>query len=107
MDTFFLPDGRCKYYSDSLYPIDIHAAAQLIITLNRLGRQQEYRTTAEQVLHWTIDHMQAKRGYFYFQKRKGISSKIPYIRWAQAWMYYALTDFQRFGRSPEVSSSDS
>ena len=107
MDTFFLPDGRCKYYSDSLYPIDIHAAAQLVITLNRMGQHEKYRTTVDQVLHWTIDHMQAKRGYFYFQKRKGISSKIPYIRWAQAWMYYALTDFMKYRGAPGGSASES
>jgi hypothetical protein len=32
-----------------------------------------------------------KKGYFYYQKRKKISAKIPYMRWAQAWMFYALT----------------
>jgi hypothetical protein len=35
--------------------------------------------------------MQDKRGYFYYQIKKGISSKIPYMRWSQAWMMYAMS----------------
>ena len=35
--------------------------------------------------------MQSKKGYFYFQKKKGITSKIAYMRWAQAWMFYAFS----------------
>jgi len=37
--------------------------------------------------------MQDKNGYFYYQLKKGISSKIPYMRWAQAWMFYALSEY--------------
>jgi len=31
-----------------------------------------------------------QRGYFYFQKTKWYTNKIPYLRWPNAWMYYAL-----------------
>lgn len=91
--TFFLEDGRCKYYNNSLYPIDIHAPAQFIITLKRLSRFQENEALAEKVLSWVIDNMQDRRGYFYFQKKRGFKSKIPYMRWAQAWMFYALSAY--------------
>lgn len=92
---FFMEDGRCKYYNDSLYPIDIHATAQLIITLIRLGVFEEHREMAEKALLWAIGNMQSDKGYFYFQIRKGMTYRIPYIRWAQAWMFFALSEYLR------------
>jgi hypothetical protein len=35
--------------------------------------------------------MQDKEGYFYYQKRKYFTNKISYMRWTQAWMFFALT----------------
>ena len=35
--------------------------------------------------------MQDESGYFYYQITKGIPSKIPYMRWAQAWMMYGMS----------------
>ena len=35
--------------------------------------------------------MQDKRGYFYYQLKPGISSKIPYMRWSNAFMFNALS----------------
>ncbi|MFK7779187.1 MAG: hypothetical protein QM501_13860 [Gimesia sp.] len=46
---------------------------------------------AEKIAQWAIDNMQdKKRGYFYYQKTRFYTNKIPYIRWSQAWMFYAL-----------------
>jgi rhamnogalacturonyl hydrolase YesR len=91
--TFFSDEGVPKYYSNSVYPIDIHSPAQMIITLTKLGILYEYRNLADKVLNWTIDNMQSEKGYFYYQKNKYFTSKIPYMRWAQAWMFYALSEY--------------
>lgn len=91
--TFFTDEGLPKYYSNSTYPVDIHSPAQMIITLTKLGKFQEYRNLAEKVISWTIDNMQADNGYFYYQINKYFSSRIPYMRWAQAWMFYALSEY--------------
>jgi hypothetical protein len=32
-----------------------------------------------------------KKGYFYYQLKKGVSSKIPYMRWSNAFMFNALS----------------
>jgi hypothetical protein len=45
------------------------------------------------VLNWTIINMQHKKGYFYYQLKKGISSKIPYMRWSNAFMFNAMAHF--------------
>ena len=91
VENFFKEDGAPKYYHDQLYPVDIHSSAQGIVTLHKLKR---YDARAAEVLtnltNWTLTTMQDRRGYFYFQKRKHYTNRIPYIRWSQAWMYYAL-----------------
>lgn len=93
-DTFFSGEGVSKYYNNSTYPIDIHAPAQLVITLSKLGRFNEYRGLIDKTLDWTITNMQSKNGYFYFQKNRYSTSKISYMRWSQAWMFYALSEYQ-------------
>jgi hypothetical protein len=45
------------------------------------------------VLNWTVSNMQHKKGYFYYQLKKGISSKIPYMRWSNAFMFNAMAHF--------------
>ncbi|MBK8501579.1 MAG: delta-aminolevulinic acid dehydratase [Saprospiraceae bacterium] len=92
-DNFFPADGRSKYYHDSIYPIDIHAPAQLIITSFAVSKFLDNKTRIDNVINWTIDHMQDKNGFFYYQVKKHFKSKIPYMRWAQAWMFYALSTY--------------
>ncbi|AUP79379.1 glycoside hydrolase family protein [Flavivirga eckloniae] len=91
LETFFTSDGVSKYYNDKTYPIDIHAPAQFIVTLKKLNILSKEKTMADKVLDWTVENMQSSKGYFYYQKRKTATSKIPYIRWAQSWMFYAFS----------------
>lgn len=92
LENFFLEDGTPKYYDNKTYPIDVHAPAQLVATLSRLEVLEENRELVNKVLDWTIEHMQdLDKGYFYYQLKQGVSSKIPYMRWAQAWMFYAFS----------------
>ncbi len=88
---FFNEDGSPNYYDNQQYPIDIHCPGQLLVTLHRLHKFEEYSDLAERVLDWTIQNMQDKKGYFYYQMKKGISSKIPYMRWSNAFMFYAMS----------------
>jgi hypothetical protein len=91
LDNFWLDDGCPKYYRDSLYPIDIHCSAQGIVTCCKLaGLDARSIDKARMMARWAITNMQGKDGYFYYQKTRWYTNKIPYIRWAQAWMLYAL-----------------
>lgn len=94
INTFFTNEGRCKYYSDKLYPIDLHSSAQLIITLSRLDKFMKNKLLIDQVLNWTIINMQDKKGFFYYQKYRSYTNKIPYMRWTQAWMFFALSTYK-------------
>lgn len=88
---FFETDGTPKYYHNRKYPIDIHCPGQLFVTLSRLHQFASYKELADQVLNWTLRNMQDKKGYFYYQLKPGISSKIPYMRWSNAFMFHALS----------------
>lgn len=91
INNFFSEDGSPKYYNNKQYPIDIHCPGQLLVTIHRLHKFGKYSGLAEKVLDWTISNMQDKKGYFYYQLKKGVSSKIPYMRWSNAFMFYAMS----------------
>ena len=78
-------------YNNKIYPIDIHCPAQLFVTLNHLKKINEHRNLAEKVMVWTIRNMQTKGGHFIYQKKKFFSSRIPYMRWSNAFMFNALS----------------
>lgn len=89
--NFFEADGTPKYYDNRMYPIDIHCPGQLFVTLSRMHKFGEYRDLADKVLAWTVKNMQDTKGYFYYQLKPGVSSKISYMRWSNAFMFCALS----------------
>ena len=90
INNFFTDSGIPKYYHNNIYPIDIHSPAQLIVTLVNLEKFIENRILANKVITWTIKNMYDEKGYFYYQKKKYFKSKIPYMRWSQAWMMHSM-----------------
>ena len=102
--TFFTEEGVPCYYSNSVYPIDIHAPAQMVVTVAKLGTYKQDKAIVDKVMNWTIKNMRSEKGYFYYQVNKHFSSKIPYMRWAQAWMFYALTTYLKLEKNEQNSS---
>jgi hypothetical protein len=90
-ERFFLADGWPKYYDDSLYPADSHAAATAIVALVELQKlDADALILAKKVAAWAIQYLHADQGYFYYQRRRLYTVRTPYMRWTQAWMLYAL-----------------
>lgn len=90
--NFSNKNGMPGYFAKGKYPIDIHAVATSIITYNILKElDPQAQVKAENILSWAIQNLWDKKGYFYFQKHKFYTNRIPYMRWAQAWMFYAIT----------------
>ena len=84
----FLADMTPKYYDTKLYPIDIHNFAQGIVAFLTF---EEYEK-AEKLFHKAVKLMWDKqKNYFYYQKNRLYKNKIKYLRWSQAWMFYALS----------------
>ena len=87
-----------KITPEHTYPVDIHSCAEAILCLSTLlsdfpeGKETLINTTL-----WTIREMQTKKGWFIYmiKKKMGLVWKIriPYIRWGQAWMFRALSNY--------------
>jgi hypothetical protein len=89
---FFLADGTPGYYHDRLYPIDAHSAAQAVITFTEMtDLVPNAEKMANKVVAWAIKNLQDRAGFFYFQRHRFYTIKTPHMRWAQAWMLYALS----------------
>ena len=99
LDVFWLEDGSPRYYHDRLYPIDIHNCAQGIVTCLYLSEYDDRSLKmAEKIASWAINNMQDSTGYFYYQKTRWYTNKIPYMRWSQAWMFYALANYISYAK---------
>lgn len=91
LENFFLADGTPKYYDKQTFPVDIHSASAAIVALCELAELDERcLPLARKVAGWTLENMRDERGFFYYQKRRFRTVKIPFIRWSQAWTAYAL-----------------
>lgn len=102
----FLPDGRAKWRWPAVYPIDIHNQAQGIITFSKLSEvKDDYLGLPLRIASWTIENMQGVRGEFYYRKGRYFTNKIPYMRWAQAWMMLALSTLLEGMRTPDNRNS--
>jgi len=89
---FFLADGTPGYYHDRLNPHDVHSAAQGVITFVEMtDLMPNAKAMASRVVRWALDKLQDPSGFFYFQRHRFYTIKTSYMRWAQAWMLYALS----------------
>ncbi len=93
LNNIFTPEGIPKYYDNRTYPIEVHGTAQLIIVLHKTGLWQQHGDLARRVLEWTLRHMQSPKGNFHYRITRPVKNKIPYIRWSDAWMFYALSRY--------------
>lgn len=86
--------GQSLFRYPKKYPTDIHNQAQGIITFSKFSDyDQRYKKMAESILIWTIQNMQDPKEYFHYQKYRYFTNKIPHIRWSQAWMFLAITEY--------------
>jgi hypothetical protein len=86
--TFWLADGAPRYYHNRTYPIDIHCCAQGVLTYLAFGDVAR----ANEVAQWSLRYMWDERGFFWYQQGSLWTNHICYMRWSQAWMYYALKE---------------
>ena len=86
--TYFTNEGRPLLYKGKEFPIDIHSPAQAMITL---APHPEYHDLLKQVMNYTLTNMRNKDGSFIYRIYENHKVTLPYTRWAQAWMLWALS----------------
>ncbi len=107
--NFFDPDGAPKYYPRQKYPLDVHSVAQAILThLEFSGEDPQALPKARRMAAWALQNIWSNEGFFYFQIHRFYTIRTPYLRWSQAWMFYALSALLERAQSaaprPELSS---
>jgi len=76
-----------KWSPEQTYPVDIHDIAQAIITATDLRNYH----LANKIIKFAVEKMSNGRDCFYYKLfENGDVNKAIFIRWGQAWMYYAL-----------------
>ena len=69
----------------------MHAVATSILTLAELSHYRGCSIElALRALSWANKTMRSPKGWYYYQKKKFWTVRIPYMRWTQAWMLDAL-----------------
>lgn len=114
--NLFAEDGTVNYYHNKRYPLDSHTIAVAILFFTRLLERREDvfsdddRQTAKRLLdanvQLAIEQFWDARGWFHFQHDRWFKSKIPYIRWTQAWMFCALAYYQSLSKELTPNESD-
>jgi rhamnogalacturonyl hydrolase YesR len=89
--TFLEPDFAIRYFPGKRYPIDAHALGQAMVTFEMFGDHE----TASRIAEWSIKNMRSPKGYFYYQRHKLFTNKIPYLRWSNAWMFLGLSALEQ------------
>ena len=90
-EHFFTEEGVAKYFHNKIYPIDVHSIAQALITLTKFRKDDPGgMELAWKVCHWGLENMRRAEGHFFVQKHPAFTNRIPYMRWAQAWMLLGL-----------------
>jgi len=99
-DRLLLPAGfGCipKMRPGRVYPVDIHSCAEALLVQAEAGSLfPDSDRLLDGLLLWILPRMGLKKGSFAFSLQKIgpliWKQKIPYIRWGQAWMLYALSE---------------
>jgi hypothetical protein len=100
LDRLLQRDGGVvapKMTPRSFYPVNIHSCAEaLLVNVALAGDYPKARALIEPLLRWIITHMQQDNGAFVYMRDRlfgrEIVTRIPYLRWGQAWMFLALSE---------------
>ncbi|MFB6131712.1 MAG: antibiotic ABC transporter permease, partial [Salinigranum sp.] len=87
--VLFSDDGAPNWDETDSYPRDIHAAAQGILVFTYAGEYER----ASRIVSWTLDNLYAGDGRFFYRKQRFYTRRITLMRWCQAWMSYALSEY--------------
>ena len=100
----FTQDGRPKWMSHRVYPLDAHSAAQAVVTLTKAaehGRGVVDLGPAARTADWAVRHLQTREGCFMYQQGRFLTRRYTLMRWCNAWMAYALAGLIRAFRRSE------
>ncbi|MFC1925715.1 hypothetical protein ACFLW2_03345 [Chloroflexota bacterium] len=98
--TLFENSTIPKLTPENKYPINIHSCSEAILCMSTLSSLfPDALDYAEKTFRWTRANMQTRNGWFIYMitntriRVLEWKIRIPYIRWAEAWMLRALSQY--------------
>jgi hypothetical protein len=88
-EALFEESGAPNFDEANAYPRDIHASTQGALVFTYAG---EFGF-AERILEWAVENFRAGEGRFYFRKHRYHTKRHVLMRWCQAWMAYAISEY--------------
>lgn len=97
-----------KMHPGRVSAVDIHACSEALLVQAEAGSLfPDSRRLLDGLIRWILPRMQTEKGYFAagFREIGPIvwRTRIPYIRWGQAWMLYALSEVLLLGAAKEAA----
>ena len=89
--VLFDSDGAPNFDEEHAYPRDIHAATQGILVFSYAGDF----SFARKIIDWTVANMSLGDGRFVPRKYRYHTKRHVLMRWCEAWMAYALSEYLR------------
>lgn len=101
--NLFGDDGSPKWKTGSAYPQDIHSSASAILAFSRASEiQRSNLNMAEKILSWTSKKMyNSRKNYFIYRRGRIMNSNYRLVRWSDAWMCLALSEYLNIKRKYE------
>ncbi|MFA5060542.1 MAG: hypothetical protein WC676_07950 [Candidatus Omnitrophota bacterium] len=93
--NLFEDNGAPRWMNDQKYPLDIHGAAQGIISFAKAGRyKKEYIVQAARIGEWTMNNLYRSRAQdFIYRQGRFFKCDFSLMRWCNAWMARALAEY--------------
>ncbi len=89
--TFLEPDFAIRYFPSRRYPIDAHAVGEAMLTFEAFSEPE----VAKRIAEWGVQYLRSPKGYFYYQRHRLLTNRIPYIRWSNAWIFRGMAEVVR------------
>jgi len=101
LSSFINDDYSINLFPHKKYPINIHACSEVLICNSALHEFFiDQSPDLNKIYKWIEDNMRDRDGLFIYEIRKllglKLKHKFKYHRWAQAWMFLALSEYYKF-----------
>ncbi|WP_229110935.1 antibiotic ABC transporter permease [Halapricum desulfuricans] len=85
----FADNGAPNFDERSTFPRDIHASTQGVLVFTYAGDL----AFARRILQWVFENLYVGDGQFYYRKERFFTRRVTLMRWCQAWMAFAISEY--------------
>lgn len=98
VSNYFEENGRVRQFpkNSSNEQVNIHGVAEAILLFSTLASEYpELKEKASKIIKWAEENLQHPNGWFGYLIKDNKKIMIPYLRWGEAWMARAYSEFEK------------